>query len=69
MTRRTSRSSARESQQSLSNVEETIFIQCIIRLIHVGYLASPKLVIEIAEEVRRERVQLSYTVSFSFQFR
>jgi Tc5 transposase DNA-binding domain/helix-turn-helix, Psq domain len=60
---RNSRVIAHESQQTLSNAEETILIRWITRLTRTGFPASPKLVMEMAEEVRAERVQLTRTRS------
>lgn len=62
--RRTSRSITRESQHKISNVEETTLVRWIVRLARTGYPMSPSLVIEIAEEIRRARVQLSRTYLF-----
>ena len=55
---RSLRSMARELQQILSNVEENILVRWITRLTITGYPASPKLVLEMAEEIRRECVFL-----------
>jgi hypothetical protein len=54
---------AHESQQTLTNAEETILERWITRLTRTGFPASPKLVLEIAEEIRSERVQLSRRTS------
>ena len=51
----TSRSYAHESQQILSNAEESTLVQWISRLTRTGFPASPALVVEMAEEVRRGR--------------
>jgi Tc5 transposase DNA-binding domain len=56
---RNSRTIARESQQTLTNAEETTLVRWITRLTRTGFPASPKLVMEMAEEVRTERVQLT----------
>lgn len=49
----------------ISNVEETTLVRWIVRLARTGYPMSPTLVIEIAENIRRARVQLSRTASLS----
>jgi hypothetical protein len=59
MNGRNSRAIARESQQTLTNPEETVLLRWITRLTRTGFPASPRLVIEMAEEVRAERVQLT----------
>ena len=56
---RTSRSTAYESAQTLSNAEEHTLVRWISRLTQTGFPASPTLVVQIAEEVRRSRFQLS----------
>jgi hypothetical protein len=56
---RTSRSHSHESAQILSNAEEQTLVRWISRLCRTGFPASPKLVVEMAEEVRRSRCQLS----------
>ena len=56
MSGRNSRSTARESQQSLSYAEERTLVRYITRLTRTGFPASPALVVEIAEEIRRSRV-------------
>ena len=53
---RSSRSMARESQQILSNAEENILARWITRLTITGYPTSPKLVLEMAEEIHHERI-------------
>jgi hypothetical protein len=63
MAGRNSRIIAHESQQTLSNGEESILIRWITRLTRTGFPASPKLVMEMAEEVRAKRVQLTRTRS------
>ena len=63
MTRGNSCVTARILQQSLSNTEELTLVRWITRLTRIGCLASPKLVIGMAEEVRRGRAQLSRTMS------
>ena len=59
MAGRSSRSTGRESQQILSNAEENTLARWITHLTITGYPASPKLVLEMAEEIRRERVFLA----------
>ena len=54
-----SRAQAREAQQNLSNAEEKTLVRWITRLTVTGFPASPKLVLEMAEEIRRERVFLA----------
>ena len=54
-----SRAQARETQQNLSNAEEKILVRWITRLTATGFPASLKLVLEMAEEIRRERVFLA----------
>ena len=48
-----------ETQQTLSNVEETSLTGWLTRLTGTGFPAAPNLVMEMAEELRRGRVQLS----------
>jgi hypothetical protein len=52
---RTSRSTAHESAQILSNAEEKTLVRWISRLTRSGFLASPTLVVEIAKEICRSR--------------
>lgn len=59
MAGRSSRSNARGTQQTLSNAKETALVRWITRLTCTGFPASPKLVMEMAQELRRGRVQLS----------
>lgn len=54
-----SRAEAHETEQTLSNVEESCLARWITRLSRSGYSVSPRLALEMAEEVRTERVQLS----------
>jgi hypothetical protein len=56
---RTSRSTAHESTQILSNAEEQTLVRWISRLCRTGFPASPMLVVKMAEEVRQSRFQLS----------
>ena len=55
----TSRSQAHESAQILSNAEENTLTRWISKLCRTGFPASPALVVEMAEEIRRCRFQLS----------
>jgi len=64
---RTSRSHAYESAQILLNIEEQTLVRWISRLCRTGFPASPKLVIEMAEEVRRSRFQLSQSLPLSLR--
>ena len=59
MTGSNSRAIVRQSQQNLSNTEEITLARWITRLTRTGFPATPKLALEMAEEIRRERVQLS----------
>ena len=65
MAGRISRSTAHETQQTLSNAEERSLTRWITRLTRTGFPPSPKLVMEMAEELRRGRVQLSTPTSFN----
>jgi hypothetical protein len=56
---RTSPSQAHETQQILSNAEEKTLVRWITRLTSTGFPASPALVVEMADEIRRNRLQLS----------
>ena len=56
---RLSRSHAHETAQILSNAEEKTLVRWISRLCRTGFPASPRLVVEMAEEVRRSRFKLS----------
>ena len=56
MSGRNLRSTARESQQSLSYAEERTLVRYITRLTRTGFPASPALLVKIAEEIRRSRV-------------
>jgi hypothetical protein len=56
---RTSRSRAHETAQILSNAEEQTLVRWISRLCRTGFPASPALVVQMAEEIRRSRFQLS----------
>jgi hypothetical protein len=59
MSGRKSRTEAHEAEQILSNAEEKTLARWITRLTRTGFPASPALAIEMAEEIRRGRVQLS----------
>jgi hypothetical protein len=56
---RISRSQAHESTQILSIVEEQTLVRWISRLCRTGFPISPKLLTEMAEEIRQSRFQLS----------
>jgi hypothetical protein len=56
---RKSRTIAHEAEQILSPAEEKTLARWITRLTRTGFPASPALAIEMAEEIRRGRVQLS----------
>jgi hypothetical protein len=61
MSIRTSRSNANEHRQILSNAEEWTLVRWITRLTTTGFPASPALAIQMAEEIRQNRFQLSKT--------
>ncbi|KAM0711415.1 hypothetical protein Q7P35_002155 [Cladosporium inversicolor] len=61
LTGRTSRSQAHESEQILSHAEEKTLVRWLTRLTNTGFPASPALAIEMAEEIRLGRLQLSKT--------
>jgi hypothetical protein len=67
MSGRTSRSTAHESEQILSPAEEKTFARWVTHLTRTGFPASPALAIEMAEEIRRERVQLSKAVTITLR--
>ena len=54
-----SRVTSHEHKQILSIDEEKTLFRWITRLIRTGFPATPTLVVEMAEEIRRARVQLS----------
>jgi len=58
---RTSRSQAHESEQIFSHAEEKTLVRWLTRLTNTGFPTSPALAIEMAEEIRRGRLQLSRT--------
>jgi hypothetical protein len=60
---RTSRLHAHETSQILSNAEEGTLVRWITCLTRTGFPASPALVVEMAEEIRNGRFQLSQTPS------
>ena len=59
MAGRISRSHAHEYRQSLSPAEEKTLVRWISQLTITGFPASPALVVEIAEEIRHHRIQIS----------
>jgi hypothetical protein len=59
MAGRNSRAIARETQQTITNTEETTLVRWITRLTRTGFPAAPKLTLEMTEDIRRGRVQLS----------
>ncbi|KAM0706169.1 hypothetical protein Q7P35_006718 [Cladosporium inversicolor] len=64
---RTSRSQAHESEQILSHAEEKTLVRWLTRLTSTGFPASPALAIEMAEEIRLRRLQLSKTLPLSLR--
>lgn len=56
---RTSRATAHEPSQILSNTEERTLVRWITCLTRTAFSASPALVVQMAEEIRRGREQLS----------
>ena len=61
---RTSRTHAHEHMQILSNAEERTLVRWLTHLTNTGFPASPALAIKMAEEVRRNRYQVSRTPPF-----
>jgi hypothetical protein len=61
LTGRTSHSQVHESEQILSHAEEKALVRWLTRLTNKGFPASAALAMEMAEEIRRGRVQLSKT--------
>jgi hypothetical protein len=59
MSGRNSRATAHEAEQLLSPAEENTLSRWVTRLTRTGFPASPALVMEMAEEIRRGRVRLS----------
>ena len=55
----TSRSCAHEQWQILSLPEERTLVRWLSRLTSTGFPASPALAVQMAEEIRRSRIQLS----------
>jgi hypothetical protein len=55
----TSCSGAHEHRQNLSSAEEKTLVKWLSNLTRAGFPASPALLIEMAEEVRRSRFKLS----------
>ena len=62
MSGRTSRSNAHEYRQILSNAEERTLVRWITHLTRAGFPAPPALAIQMAEEVRYNRFQLTHAV-------
>ena len=60
---RTSHAQSRETQQILSNAEEKTLVRWVARLTSTGFPASPALVVEMADEIRRGRLQLSRSMA------
>ena len=58
MAGRTTRVNSHGLQQILSNAEEKTLVRWITRLTCAGFPASPSLMIQMTEEVRRERAHL-----------
>ena len=58
MAGRNTRGNAHKPQQILSNAGAITLVRWITRLTCAGYPASPSLVVQMAEEVRRERIHL-----------
>jgi hypothetical protein len=54
----TSCSSAHEHRQNLSSAEEKTLVRWLSNLTRAGFPASPALLVEMAEEVRRSRFKL-----------
>jgi hypothetical protein len=67
MSGRTSRTTAHELEQVLSPAEEKTLARWITRLTRTGFPASPALAVEMAEEIRRERVQLARAATTTLQ--
>lgn len=63
MAGRTSRSHAHRYRQNLSPAEEKTLVRWISQLTITGYPATPALVVEMAEEIRHQRTQISKTPS------
>jgi hypothetical protein len=61
MAGRKTKAQAREEVQLLSNAEEKTLVRWITRLTSTGFPATPALVIETAEEIRRGRVKLAFS--------
>jgi len=58
LTGHTSCSSAHKNRQNLSNAEEWTLVRWLSNLTRAGFPASPALLVEMAEEVRRSRFKL-----------
>ena len=61
-----SQAKTQELVQNLSNAEEKTLIQWITRLTIIRFPVSPKLVLKMAEEIRRKYLFLVLQVSFGF---
>lgn len=61
MAGRKAKAQAHEEAQLLSNAEEKTLVRWITRLTSTGFPATPALVIETAEEIRRGRVKLAFS--------
>lgn len=59
MAGRTSRANAHQLEQILSPAEEQVLVRYITRLTRTGFPATPVMVIEIAEEIRKNRIILT----------
>ena len=57
---RLSRPTSHEHRQILSNAEERKLVRCITQLTNTGFPASPALVVQMADEIRHGRYQLSH---------
>ena len=67
MAGRNTHENAHKSQQILSNAEEKTLVQWITRLTCTGFPASPSLVVQMAEKIRREHVHLRNDANTSDQ--
>ena len=63
MAGRKTKTAAHEEAQLLSNAEEKTLERWITRLTSTGYPATPALVIETAEQIRRGRTRQAYLLS------
>jgi hypothetical protein len=55
----TSRSHGHENAQILTNAEEKTLVRWLTRLTSIGFPVSPALAVEMADEIRHSRMQLS----------